>query len=37
MELDPAVLTERFQGTLGELLGIRFTETSLDRVVAELE
>ena len=36
MDMDPAVLTERFQGTLGELLGIRFTETSRERVVAEL-
>ena len=36
MEMDPALLTERFQGTLGELLGIRFTETSPERVVAEL-
>ena len=36
MEMDPAVLTERFAGTLGELLGIRFTETSPERVVAEL-
>jgi uncharacterized protein (TIGR00369 family) len=33
---DPAGLTERFRGTLAELLGIRFVETSPDRVVAEL-
>ena len=36
MTIDPAGLTERFRGTLAELLGIRFVETSLDRVVAEL-
>ena len=36
MTTDPAGLTERFRGTLGELLGIRFVETSLDCVVAEL-
>jgi uncharacterized protein (TIGR00369 family) len=36
MTLDPANLTERFRGTLGELLGIRFVETSRDRVAAEL-
>ena len=36
MNADPAGLTERFRGTLAELLGIRFVETSLDRVVAEL-
>jgi len=36
MTIDPAGLTERFRGTLGELLGIRFVETTLDRVVAEL-
>jgi uncharacterized protein (TIGR00369 family) len=29
-------VTERFKGTLGELLGIRFVEAGLDRVVAEL-
>src|SRR5262249_58252698 len=29
-------LTERFQGTLSELLGIRFVEAEPDRVVAEL-
>jgi uncharacterized protein (TIGR00369 family) len=36
MEMDPALLTERFRGTLGEVLGIRFTETTPERVVAEL-
>lgn len=36
MSLDPAALTERFQGTLPELLGVRFVEAGLDRVVAEL-
>ena len=29
-------ITERFKGTLGELLDIRFVEASPDRVVAEL-
>jgi len=36
MALDAAVITERFKGTLGELLGIRFVEASAERVVAEL-
>jgi 1,4-dihydroxy-2-naphthoyl-CoA hydrolase len=36
MSLDPAAVTERFTGTLGELLGIRFVEATSDRVVAEL-
>src|SRR5262249_61237551 len=36
MIIDPATITERFRGTLAELLGIRFVEASLDRVVAEL-
>ena len=36
MDIDPATLTERFRGTLAELLGIRFVEAGLDRVVAEL-
>jgi uncharacterized protein (TIGR00369 family) len=36
MSIDPASVTERFKGTLGELLGIRFVETTADRVVAEL-
>ena len=36
MSIDPAGLAERFRGTLADLLGIRFVEASLDRVVAEL-
>lgn len=36
MALDPTTMTEAMRGTLGELLGIRFVETSADRVVAEL-
>ncbi len=36
MEIDPATLGERQQGTLAGLLGIRFVEASRDRVVAEL-
>jgi 1,4-dihydroxy-2-naphthoyl-CoA hydrolase len=36
MEIDPVAMTERCKGTLPELLGIRFTEASRDRVVAEL-
>jgi len=36
MTVDPAAMTERFKGTLGELLGIRFVEAGPDRVVAEL-
>jgi 1,4-dihydroxy-2-naphthoyl-CoA hydrolase len=36
MTIDPAAVTERFKGTLGELLGIRFVEAGPDRVVAEL-
>jgi uncharacterized protein (TIGR00369 family) len=36
MTADPVAITERFAGTLGELLGIRFVETTPDRVVAEL-
>ena len=34
--MDAAVIAERFKGTLVDLLGIRFTEASQDRVVAEL-
>ena len=34
--MDPAAITERFKGTLGDLLGIRFVEATPDRVVAEL-
>ena len=36
MTIDPAGLAERLRGTLADLLGIRFIEASLDRVVAEL-
>jgi uncharacterized protein (TIGR00369 family) len=36
MSLDPVAVTERFKGTLGELLGIRFVEAGPERVVAEL-
>ena len=36
MSIDPATLSERLRGTLADLLGIRFVEASLDRVVAEL-
>lgn len=37
MTIDPAELTERHKGCLPELLGVRFTEATTDRVVAELE
>ena len=36
MSLDPTVISERFKGTLAELLGIRCIEASQDRLVAEL-
>jgi uncharacterized protein (TIGR00369 family) len=36
MTLDPAAITERFKGTLSDLLGIRFVEATPERVVAEL-
>jgi len=36
MTIDPVAITERFKGTLAELLGIRFVEATRDRVVAEL-
>ena len=36
MAIDSAALTEGLRGTLGELLGIRFVETSPERVVAEI-
>ena len=36
MTVDPAVILERFRGTLAELLGIRFVEASPDCLVAEL-
>jgi len=34
--LDPALVTERWRGTLGEHLGIEFVEVALDRVRAKL-
>ena len=36
MEMDLATMNEHCKGTLPELLGLRFTEASPDRVVAEL-
>jgi uncharacterized protein (TIGR00369 family) len=36
MDVDPVTMTEALRGTLGELFGIRFVETSAERVVAEL-
>jgi uncharacterized protein (TIGR00369 family) len=36
MSIDPADLAKRLSGTLADLLGIRFVEANLDRVVAEL-
>lgn len=36
MTIDPAALTEHHKGCLPELLGIRFSEATKDRVVAEL-
>jgi 1,4-dihydroxy-2-naphthoyl-CoA hydrolase len=36
MTVDPEALTERFKGTLGDLLGIRFVEATRERVVAVL-
>ena len=35
-KMDPAAVTERWRGTLGEHLGIEFEETSPERVVARL-
>jgi 1,4-dihydroxy-2-naphthoyl-CoA hydrolase len=35
--IDPAALTLRHKGCLPELMGVRFTEATTDRVVAELE
>jgi len=37
MALDAATITERFKGTLSDLMGIRFVEASPERVVAELD
>jgi uncharacterized protein (TIGR00369 family) len=36
MALDAATITERFKGTLSDLMGIRFVEASPERVVAEM-
>jgi uncharacterized protein (TIGR00369 family) len=36
MTVDPAAITERFKGTLSDVLGIRFVEATPERVVAEL-
>ena len=36
MALDAATITDRFKGTLSDLMGIRFVEATPDRVVAEL-
>ena len=36
MEVDPAAIAERLRGTLSDLLGVRFVETTPERVVAEL-
>jgi 1,4-dihydroxy-2-naphthoyl-CoA hydrolase len=35
--IDPALLQAPHRGTLTDLLGVRFVEGSLDRVVAEIE
>src|SRR5438477_10984805 len=36
MDMTPATMTDSMRGTLAELLGLRFVETSAERVVAEL-
>jgi uncharacterized protein (TIGR00369 family) len=36
MALDAATITERFKGTLSDLMGVRFVEASPERVVAEM-
>ena len=36
MGLDAATITERFKGTLSELMGVRFVEAAPERVVAEM-
>src|SRR5256885_15320876 len=36
MDMTPAAMNESLRGTLAELLGLRFVETSAERVVAEL-
>lgn len=35
--IDPAALTKHHEGCLPELLGVRFTEATKDRLVAELQ
>lgn len=37
MRVDPSTINQRLVGTLPGLLGLRFVETSPDRVVAELD
>jgi uncharacterized protein (TIGR00369 family) len=37
MSVDATPIAERFNGTLVELMGIRFVETTPERVVAELD
>lgn len=36
MDIDPAAVTDRLEGTLSDLLGMRVVEATRDRVVAEL-
>ena len=36
MDMTPTAMNESLRGTLSELLGMRFVETSAERVVAEL-
>ena len=36
MDIDPKAVDERLKGTLSDLLGVRFVETTPERVVAEL-
>jgi uncharacterized protein (TIGR00369 family) len=36
MDVDAPAMTESLSGTLGALLGIRFVETSKERVIAEI-
>jgi 1,4-dihydroxy-2-naphthoyl-CoA hydrolase len=36
-QFDPAEITRRWKGTLGETLGIRIVEASPDKVVAEMD
>ena len=37
MTIDPADITRHLEGTLGALLGIRYVETTPERVLAELD